>query len=194
MTGLIGFLSTYGVAAIFAGCLAEGETFAVAGGFLAHQGVLRLPEAAIAVFAGAFLGDLGFFLAGRTLSKKAFVRRLSEHRAFARASELIARHPVMFILTNRYVYGLRTVGGLAAGMSGVGLPLFMVLNALSAAVWAALFVSIGWVFGLAAHQLIGHLFATHKVFVLSGLGGVFVLGAALFFVMRRNRRIPTLLP
>jgi len=166
---IVQLLSTYGLVAVFAGCLMEGETAAIVGGFLAHQAVLSLPGTLAAAFAGSFLGDLGFFLAGRRLADTRLVRKLTERRSYGRARRMIADHPYLFILSNRFIYGLRTVGGLAAGMSGVGLPLFCMLNALSAVVWTGLFVSLGWTFGLAAEKTLGHLFAQHHGFVLAGI-------------------------
>ena len=188
MSGLVGLLSTYGLAGIFLGCLAEGETFAMSAGLLAHQHVFSLMPALATVFAGAFLGDLCFFLAGRKLSHTRLVEKMTGHRAFNRARDLIARHPVMFILTNRFVYGIRTVGGLAAGMSGVSMILFMVLNAISAAIWTSLFVGIGWVFGLAAWQVMGHLFETHKGFVVVSLILLVLVSVAVAIVVHRKRK------
>ena len=54
----------FGLIAVFAGCVAEGETAALLAGFLAHQGIFHPGAAWLAVFLGAFLGDAGFFFAG----------------------------------------------------------------------------------------------------------------------------------
>src|SRR5690242_20928624 len=58
-------IARYGVVAVFAGAGFEGETAAVAGGLLAHQGYFALPSAMAAAAAGSLVADQIFFLLGR---------------------------------------------------------------------------------------------------------------------------------
>lgn len=111
----------FGLVAVFLGCLAEGESAAIFGGFFAHQGVFD-PWMTLAIaFSGAWLGDTALFLAGRRFADHPRVVRIRAKPGFRHAHELIERHPDLFVLTNRFIYGLRTVGGIAAGLSGVQL-------------------------------------------------------------------------
>ena len=128
-------IEQYGLIAVFVACIAEGETAAILAGFFTHQGVFVPWQAFVAVFLGAFGGDTMFFLCGRRFADTAFVRRMRNRPGFDRAFDLMQRHPVPYVLGNRYVYGLRLVGGVAAGMSGIAAPKFVALNAISALVW-----------------------------------------------------------
>jgi len=159
----------YGLLAVFLGCIAEGESAAILGGFFAHQRVFDGLQAFAAAFLGAFVGDTLFFLAGRRFSNAAFVVRLRAKPGFDRAFRLVREHPAAFVLLNRYAYGFRLVGGVASGLSQIPPAKFVMLNAVSSAVWAALFCSIGFVFGLGAEQIVGTALVKHKR-LLIGLG------------------------
>lgn len=159
----------FGLVAVFAGCLAEGESAAIFGGFFAHQQVFAVWHTVAVAFAGAFLGDTALFLAGRRFADHPRVLALRERPGFSHAHALVERHPNIFILTNRFIYGLRMVGGVAAGLSSVPVPRFLALNAASALVWACIFVSLGYFFGAGAEHLIGDALVKHQR-LLIGVG------------------------
>ncbi|MGO4843119.1 DedA family protein, partial [Rhizobiaceae sp. 2RAB30] len=75
----------YGLIAVFLGCLAEGESAAILGGFFAHQHIFVTWHAFVAAFLGAFLGDTLFFLAGRRFADHPWVVRLRARPGFSHA-------------------------------------------------------------------------------------------------------------
>ncbi|RUW48399.1 DedA family protein [Mesorhizobium sp. M1A.F.Ca.ET.072.01.1.1] len=155
-------IEQYGLIAVFLGCVAEGESAAILGGFFAHQHIFVLWQAFLAAFLGAFAGDTAFFTLGRSFADHPYVVRLRRRPGFRRAYRLLNTHPNIFVLTNRYIYGMRLVGGIAAGLSTVSVPRFVILNAISSAVWATLFGTLGYVFGLGAERMVGQAFARHE--------------------------------
>jgi membrane protein DedA with SNARE-associated domain len=155
-------IEQYGLIAVFLGCVAEGESAALLGGFFAHQHVFVLWQAFLAAAGGAFAGDMLFFILGRSFADHPSVLKLKARPGFSHAYRLVSSHPNIFVLSNRYIYGLRLVGGIAAGFSSIGVTRFVILNALSSAVWAALFGTIGYVFGLGAERIIGQALARHE--------------------------------
>ncbi|BAV45635.1 DedA family protein [Mesorhizobium sp. 113-1-2] len=163
------FIEQYGLLAVFLGCVAEGESAAILGGFFAHQHIFVLWHAFVAAALGAFLGDTGFFMLGRSFADHRYVVRLRRRPGFRRAYRLLNTHPNIFVLSNRYVYGMRLVGGIAAGLSTIAAPRFVILNAISSVIWAVLFSSIGYVFGLGAEHFVGQAFLRHER-LLIGLG------------------------
>ncbi|TPI34520.1 DedA family protein [Mesorhizobium sp. B3-2-1] len=165
------FIEQYGLLAVFLGCVAEGESAAILGGFFAHQHVFVLWHAFVAAALGAFAGDTFFFILGRSFADNRHVVRLRRRPGFRRAYRLLNTHPNIFVLSNRYVYGMRLVGGVAAGLSTIAAPRFVILNAISSVIWAVLFSTIGYVFGLGAEQLIGQTLLRHeRLFVGLGIG------------------------
>jgi membrane protein DedA with SNARE-associated domain len=163
------FIEQYGLLAVFLGCVAEGESAAILGGFFAHQHVFVLWHAVVAAALGAFLGDTCFFILGRSFADHRYVVRLRRRPGFRRAYRLLNTHPNIFVLSNRYVYGMRLVGGIAAGLSTIAAPRFVILNAISSVIWAVLFSSIGYVFGLGAEHFVGQALLRHER-LLIGLG------------------------
>lgn len=163
------FIEQYGLLAVFLGCVAEGESAAILGGFFAHQHVFVLWHAFVAAALGAFVGDTFFFILGRSFADNRHVVRLRRRPGFRRAYRLLNTHPNIFVLSNRYVYGMRLVGGIAAGLSTIAAPRFVILNAISSVIWAVLFSSIGYVFGLGAEHFVGQALLRHER-LLIGLG------------------------
>lgn len=178
-------LQTYGYAAVFLGTLLEGETLILMAGFAAHQGYLHLPFVVTVAAAGGLLGDQFLFFLGRTRGRQILARYPSLQVPAERALHLLDRYQTPIVFGIRFMYGLRTAGPLAIGMSDVPAPRFIVLNALGAAVWALLFSLIGYAFGHAAETLLGDLQRYEKL----ALAGVAAIGIAVAIVrwMRRRR-------
>jgi membrane protein DedA with SNARE-associated domain len=181
-------IEQYGLIAVFIGCVAEGETAAILAGFFSHQGTFVPWQAFLAVFLGAFGGDLAFFLCGRRFADRPFVQRFRQRPGFDRAFELMHRHPALYVIGNRYVYGFRLVGGVAAGLSSIPAPMFIVLNAVSAAIWTALFMAIGYVFGLSAEQILGSALQKHHRLLVGLVVGITVGVAGWYVAHRLSRR------
>jgi membrane protein DedA with SNARE-associated domain len=174
-------IEQYGLIAVFLGCVAEGESAAILGGFFAHQHVFVLWHAALAAFFGAFAGDTFFFVLGRSFEDHPRVLNLRRRPGFSHAYQMVRDHPSLFVLSNRYIYGMRLVGGIAAGLSGISPLRFVALNALSSAVWAALFTGLGYVFGLGAEQIVGRALLHHQRLLIA-LGIGLAVAAAAFLV------------
>jgi membrane protein DedA with SNARE-associated domain len=154
--------------------VAEGESAEILAGVVAHQNVFAPWQAFAAAFAGAFCGDTLFFLAGRRFADHPAVLRLRHKPGFSRAYGLVRKYPALYVLLNRYVYGFRLIGGIAAGLSGMAVPKFLILNAVSAVVWAALFGGIGYVFGLGAEHIVGDALLRHERLLVALAAGLAV--------------------
>ncbi len=148
-------ITEYGLAAIFLGAGFEGETSVVTGGLLAHEAMLPLVGTGIAAATGSFAADQLFFFIGRRYRDTDRIRRMTAKPAFAKALGTLDRHPSAFILGFRFLYGLRTISPIAIGTSHVPTRTFVLLNAISAIVWAALFTGIGYLFGDQVLALLG---------------------------------------
>lgn len=178
----------FGLLAIFAGCVAEGETAALLAGFLTHQGVFGAPAAWLAIFLGAFAGDAGAFAAGRGLASSKFVQRVRGRPGFAQVLALAESHPAAFVILNRYVYGMRLAGGIAAGIASIPVPAFIVLNAISSALWASLFGAAGWAFGLGFEHFLARELAAHeRTLIALGLAAAGAIAGYLIWRARAAR-------
>lgn len=171
------FITQYGYVAIFLGTCFEGETAMLIGGFLAYQGYLD-PELVILFgFAGAFVGDQGWFYLGRFLG----IAWLRKHPTIRRKSLIvrrwIKRNEAGVIIGLRFAYGLRSVTPYMLGAMRVSRVKYALLNLLGCAIWAAL---VGWVaisFGDVAARALETIKSYEKVVLFSLLGGAGVIWA-----------------
>jgi membrane protein DedA with SNARE-associated domain len=139
----------------------------VAGGLLAHRGLVPLWAAAGAATAGSFLIDQVFYSVGRHFSEHPRLQAMKRKPAFAKAIAALERHPTGFIFAFRFLYGLRTVSPVVIGIAGVPRVRFMVLNALAAVVWGTLFTLLGYGFGNGVEQVVGRLHPNTHLLVVA---------------------------
>jgi membrane protein DedA with SNARE-associated domain len=166
MDSLEELVRLYGAAVVFAGTFFEGETIVVVAGFLAHQGAIDPYLVAACAFAGSFLGDQLWFYLGRRHADHPLVARVTRRPFFEKVMAKIADHQAKFILSFRFIYGIRTVSPVALGLSAVPARQFLVLNGIAAAVWSVAFTVLGYVFGQAVEHMLGQLKAfEHKLLI-----------------------------
>ncbi|RCX01821.1 MULTISPECIES: DedA family protein [Kosakonia] len=181
-------ISQYGYAALVIGSVAEGETITLLGGVAAHQGLLRFWLVVVSVALGGMIGDQLLYLVGRRYGTK-ILRRFSRHREkIHQAQSLIRRHPYLFVIGSRFMYGFRIIGPLLIGTSRLRPKIFLPLNIVGAIVWALLFTTLGYVGG----EVIGpwlHQFDQHvKRWIWLILAIVLVVALRWWFHHRRKKR------
>ena len=149
------FLRQYGPIGIFLGAAFEGQTAVIVGGLLARQHILQLWLVLLSATAGSGILDHLLFVAGRQFRTHRWVVRSTQQVAFARALGFIERFPISYILTFRFIFGLRVASPIAIGVSQVPTWRFTLLNILGAIIWATSFTMLGFIFGEAVHNLLG---------------------------------------
>lgn len=181
---LASLIQHWGYPAVFAGSLIEGETILALAGVAAHRGYLALPWVIAAAAAGGFLGDQAYFLVGRLAGDRVLARWPQLQPGAERVRQLLDRHDAPLILGVRFLYGLRTVGPIAIGMSRVRWLRFALLNLVGAMAWAGLVAGVGYALGEALTRLMGDLERVEEwVF-----GAVLVGGLALVAWLRHRGR------
>jgi membrane protein DedA with SNARE-associated domain len=176
-------ISNYGLLGVFLGGLFEGETVLVLAAIAAQHGLLSLYWVFVVGAAGAFLGDQAWFFLARHRSESAIVQRLASEPRFRRVLDFVDSHPTLFVLSFRFIYGLRTAGALACGLSRINWANFVILNLLAAMLWTAIILALGYVFGQALEIILGELGRIEWKLLLAS--PVLIL---LFFGMRHFHR------
>lgn len=154
---ILQLIQQWGYPLVFLGAVLEGETVLLLAGLLAHSGHLQFPLVVAAAAAGGFAGDQLFFLLGRRHGGRLLARFPRLNGAAMRADGMLARHHVLFILANRFLYGLRIAGPLAVGMSAVPAGRFALLNLIGAVIWGLAITGAGYFFGQAMELLLGDI-------------------------------------
>ncbi|AIP94507.1 DedA family protein [Salmonella enterica] len=179
-------ITHYGYAALVIGSMAEGETVTLLGGVAAHQGLLKFPLVAAAVALGGMMGDQLLYLLGRCYGGKILRRFPRYHTKIRRAQKMIQRHPYLFVIGTRFMYGFRVVGPLLIGASRLPPKIFLPLNILGALVWALLFTTLGYLGGEVIapwlHDLDQHL--RHGIWLILAI--VLVVGVR-WWLKRRGK-------
>jgi len=181
-------ISDYGYAALVIGSIAEGETITLLGGVAAHQGLLRFSLVVLSVALGGMIGDQALYFIGRRYGAK-ILRRFARYRGkIHQAQTLIRRHPYLFVIGTRFMYGFRILGPILIGASHLKPKIFLPLNILGAFVWALIFTTLGYVGGEVIgpwlHQFDQHL--KHWIWVVIAL--VLVIALRWWFRRRHKKR------
>jgi membrane protein DedA with SNARE-associated domain len=169
----------------------EGESFVVLAAAVAATGSHDPGKPGIdpvmlclCAWAGSYLGDQCWFLVGRHFGH-IVIRRFPQWQVgIDKVHQWLERWDVLFILSFRFIYGVRNFSSAAIGLSKLSAWRFMVLNFISAGIWAVTFVSVGYFSGQAIERVLGKWATTIEIGILC----LFVFGLLLSWVMSRRRR------
>jgi membrane protein DedA with SNARE-associated domain len=172
LSGLAPALSRYGYLALFGmvgiesfGIPAPGQSILIAASIYCASGRLNLALVAAVAFVAATTGDNAGFAIGRFGGRQVIARYgryvfLTEPR-LERAAAMLSRRGTPLLVLARFLDGLRQLNGVVAGTTGMSWRTFAACNALGAALWVAIWTTVG-------HFAGGHLGA-----VLDGLRQIF---------------------
>jgi membrane protein DedA with SNARE-associated domain len=147
-------LIAYGPVAVVVGSMIEGDMTLIFSGVVAHLGIFPLPVAMAAGWAGNFLSDCAWYWLGRRRGHAFRSSRLYQ-RVARRIEDLARRFGAWELLLVRFVYGTRNASMLFWGLQGLPFGRFAAIDALSCALGAALFTSLGYLVSGSAELLLG---------------------------------------
>ena len=182
---LIAEYGTYSYLIAFIWTFLEGETFVLFAGFAAAQGLLNPILLLVTAWLGSFAGDQAYFWIGRHFGLGILNRFPRWRYGVETALRWLERYNTGFILSFRFIYGIRNLSSFALGMSAIRWQRFLSLNFLAAGLWAASFIAAGYFLGHAFHAVLGHLV---RSFSLVMLGAFVVFAVAVRIAHRLQRR------
>jgi membrane protein DedA with SNARE-associated domain len=175
--------------AAFAWTFIEGETFVLVAGFAAAEGLLNAPLLLLVSWLGSFAGDQCYFWIGRHFGLRLLSRRPLWRARVDSALVWVKRYDKWFILTFRFIYGIRNVSSFALGISAIGWRRFLFLNLTAALLWATTFVGAGYFCGRFVERSLGELGDRFGFVMLGAFTVVLVLGILIYRLHRRRRGI-----
>jgi membrane protein DedA with SNARE-associated domain len=187
MTATEHLIANYGLWAVFLGGILEGETVLILAAVAAHHGLLPLPMVFLVGTISATLGNQTWFMLARHRSQMAPIQAMLQGPRVQRALDLVQRHPTTFILSFRFIYGLRIAGAVACGLSNITAVRFAVLNVLAALIWTILILALGYGFGSAIEVILGEARRIEWK-ILATLAGLSLLFAVGRLVQRHRKR------
>ncbi|MEW5729119.1 MAG: DedA family protein [Pseudomonadota bacterium] len=144
----------------------EGETVVIITGAIASEGKwnINVELLALFAFAGSFMGDQLYYYIGRRYGTPLLARWPTLGGKIDWAFHLVKTHPTLFILSFRFIYGIRNIAPFVIGISGVPRLRYAVLNFIAAMIWAHTFAWGGYWLGRALEQWLGD----NKWYMLAG--------------------------
>ena len=128
-----------------------GETILIAASLYAGAGRLNVVAVGIIAWICAVLGDnIGFLIGhfgGRRLALKYGKYVFLTSARLDKAEHFFEHHGGKIIVAARFIEGLRQANGIVAGITGMHWKRFIPFNALGAALWVGLWVSVGYLAG-----------------------------------------------
>ncbi|MGK4585676.1 DedA family protein [Kitasatospora sp. HPMI-4] len=170
--------------ALFFGFVLPGETAAVLGGVLAHQGRVSIGWLILTVVGAAVVGDSVGYEIGRRIGPGILDSRpLRRHRRrLAEAQDLIRRRGPVAVFAGRFIAFFRATMPALAGVSRMPYPRFLLFNALGGMTWGTGFPLLGYFAGSAYSRVEGIVGRTTAI-LLAAL----VVVALTVWQLRRRR-------
>lgn len=151
LTAIPILLIQYGYLSIFLGVAIGGEILILAVGFLSSLGYFNIFLAILVATFGVLIADTIFYLLGRIGRKKIFYRiakffRISQKR-IDKMESIFIKHDIKAMLLIRFVYGLRAMTLIVAGVSKMKYYRFFIYNFIGTFTWALVLGLLGYFFG-----------------------------------------------
>lgn len=173
-----------------------GDTVTLLGAYYSVVGVLSIPWVFLAVTAGSVMGSALDYWIGIRIRDYAqakprlpFLLRWMSLEKIQKIEESWRRRGDVLILFNRFIPGIRGLFFVAAGMGRIHFRRVMLLGAVSASLWNALLLGVGYLVGANLEEL-QRILATYSALAWSVLGLLFLLfvGRAIWRRRRERRR------
>lgn len=190
------WLQEYGAIVIYlatlVGSFVEGESVILTASALSYKyEQISLLTLMTLAFTGSLCADQLLFFIGRRYGPRMIENRQSLKDASERVFYHLHKHSTLFILSFRFIYGIRTASPLIIGAAGVDIKRFAILNFIAAFFWSVISCSAGY--------LIGYFFADsiedfivnlgkYQKYAAFGVVGVAILIGIYIYIRRRKKR------
>lgn len=148
LTYLERFILDWGYVALFLGALIEGESIVLTISSMSYYGHFEISKVVLITFAGTMIADQSLFYLGRYFGPKIFRRFPKIQGKSQKAFDLLKRYEVPFILSFRFIYGIRIISPVVIGFSGIKAKKFSALNLFAAIIWTILSCGLGYCIGI----------------------------------------------
>ncbi|MDQ3012095.1 MAG: DedA family protein [Acidobacteriota bacterium] len=126
------------------------DVLLVFAGTLIGLGTIGFPSSLFFSTLGSTLGFMTAYGLGRYFEGHIVEGRFGRYlpvSTIARAEQMFQRFGYGVIIANRFLAGTRAIVSFAAGMSRMNLPMTTAMSAVGAALWNAILLSLGMIFG-----------------------------------------------
>ncbi|MEO5339065.1 MAG: DedA family protein [Magnetococcus sp. MYC-9] len=145
----------------------EGETIVLVVSAMAATSApfINLPLLGLCATTGTMAGDQLFYYLGRHYGTPFLANRPRLAAKAERGFELLRKGEVLFILSYRFIYGVRNVSPFVIGVGGIPPVRFFLLNLTASSLWAVTFVLGGYLLG----KVLERWLEEYKLHMLAGV-------------------------
>lgn len=147
MEHLIEWIQTWGYVAVLFGAVVEGESVILTACVMAYLGYLSFPKVVMIAFMGTLIGDQVMYYVGRRYGQRILNTFPKMRPPAEKAFKLLHKWDTWFILSFRFIYGIRTISPIVIGSSGVPPRRFIPLNFLASIIWTGVSCTGGYLLG-----------------------------------------------
>lgn len=167
------------------------EVTLIGSGLLLHQGKVEFMPIVLVCSAAILLGDLVPYLLGRRYGSAAleirWIARVLHPERMDRVERRFEAHGNWMVFTCRFLPGIRIPGYFCAGMLGMGLPRFLLLDTAGVAISVPTSIWLGRLFGDSVEQLRHQMDNLHLILAF-GLVSVILVVVVRTWARRRAVR------
>lgn len=185
------FVKEWGYWAVFLGSLIEGESVILTASFLAASGLLSIVKIMIVAFTGTLLADQTLFFFGYYYGEGILIKiknRFPRIEPYMQEGQrLIRKYETPYILSFRFLYGLRIISPVIIGSQKTPIKKFCVLNVVAAALWTLISCLGGYALG----DLFLTLSTPQKIIMVSVVVLLLVLWGVRKYFKRKQKKSKT---
>ncbi len=147
MQDMIDTLLKYGYLVLFFYSLGGGMVGILAAGVLSSQGKMDLTLCISIAFIANTLGSTLLFILGKYYKKDIMPYFKNHRRKLALAMMKTKQHGVILLISQKFIYGLKTFIPIAAGIAKYNFAKFFIINTLASLAWAIILGVLAYAFG-----------------------------------------------
>jgi len=196
MDALGALFGDYGLPLVFAAVFLEqigppipSGPLLIAAGALANDGRVSLPSIAGVAWLACMLGKVALYVIGRHYGRKAMNAlcrfSMSPNSRMHKTERRFERWGPALLIVAEFIPGVRTLAPSVAGAEKLSPALFLFYSGVGAALWTALYLSIGLVFHTQIDRVLAFLERSGKIAIVAVVAAI---AAYLIFKWWRRRR------
>ncbi|RQD69310.1 DedA family protein [Campylobacter hepaticus] len=181
MQDMIDTLIKYGYIILFFYSLGGGMVGILAAGVLSSQGKMDLSFCIILAFIGNTIGSTLLFILGKYYKKDIMPYFKKHRRKLALAMIKIKQYGIILLISQKFIYGLKTFIPIAAGIAKYNFTHFFIINTLASLAWAFILGLISYLFG----HVIQTIFNKLSLYPYAAPLFLFVLAGAIWLYLNK---------
>ncbi|WP_051908834.1 DedA family protein [Candidatus Odyssella acanthamoebae] len=179
MEHFIEIVKEWGYLAVLLGSMIEGESVILTACVMAYMGYLSIAKIVAIAFLGTLVADQGLYYVGRLYGHRILERFPKLKAPSEKAFRLLKRWDIWYILSFRFIYGIRIISPVVIGAGGISPQRFIPLNFISALVWTSVSCTGGYLLGKVI-DAIDFSLVEHYIFLVSAGLLALVIGIGYF--------------